>query len=117
MKSHCRILAAFMAILALAAFATTREQGYSYSKANQSLTTLTDQGVGPIVLGANVGGLPRQLEGLYDRKLYINPPKEIKENWYRGWEFYDTDGNVVAQAIVDEQVPSAAASCIACIAL
>ena len=90
-------------MLVMAGLPAINAQGFGYSFSERSLTTLTAQGVGPIVLGADVDKLPWKLEGLYDRRLYINPPKEIKENWFRGWEFYDTDGNVVLQAVLDGQ--------------
>lgn len=104
MKSLNQRLALFFAILVLAGFATIKAQGYGYSYSARSLTTLTDQGVGPIVLGVNPENLPSYIPGLYDRKIHINKfGDNVDKGWFSGWEFYDTDGNVVAQALLDKQ--------------
>lgn len=104
MKSLYRQLLLAVAMLALAGLATLKAQGYGYSYSARSLTTLTSQGVGPIELGVNPENLPSFIPGLYDRKIHINKfGNNVDKGWFSGWEFYDTDGNVVVQALLDNQ--------------
>lgn len=59
---------------------------------------LTEEGLTPVVIGANVNDLPEAVEGLYASKKYhqIDPnlsDEEIGWDEVEGWYFYDKDGN------------------------
>ena len=59
---------------------------------------LTEEGLPPVVIGANVNDLPEAVEGLYASKKYhqIDPnlsDEEIAWDEVEGWYFYDADGN------------------------
>lgn len=62
----------------------------------------TQEGIGPVVLGAVIKDLPEQLEGLYVRKAYVESnaenPEEESPDAVDGWYFYDADGNTLFTA-------------------
>lgn len=64
---------------------------------------LTEEGLTPVVIGANVKDLPEAVEGLYASKKYhqIDPnldEEEIPWDEVEGWYFYDKDGNLLFTA-------------------
>ncbi len=64
---------------------------------------LTEEGLPPVVIGANVNDLPEAVEGLYASKKYhqIDPnlsDEEIGWDEVEGWYFYDKDGELLFTA-------------------
>lgn len=64
---------------------------------------LTEEGLPPVVIGANINDLPESVEGLYASKKYhqIDPnlsDEEIGWDEVEGWYFYDKDGELLFTA-------------------
>lgn len=64
---------------------------------------LTEEGLPPVVIGANINDLPEAVEGLYASKKYhqIDPnlsDEEIGWDEVEGWYFYDKDGELLFTA-------------------
>ena len=63
---------------------------------------LTEQGLAPVVIGANIKDLPEAVEGLYARKEYVSlegrDDEEIGLDEVEGWYFYDKDGQLLFTA-------------------
>lgn len=67
----------------------------------------TEEGVSPVVLGANVKDLPEAVDGLYARKEYVKlndegSDEEIGLLEVEGWYFYDKDNNLMFTAEENE---------------
>lgn len=62
---------------------------------------LTEEGLPPVVIGANIDGLP-EAGGLYASKKYVShegmDEEEIGWDEVDGWHFYDNDGNLLFTA-------------------
>lgn len=63
---------------------------------------LTEEGLAPVVIGANIKDLPEAVEGLYARKEYVSlegrDDEEIGLDEVEGWYFYDKDGQLLFTA-------------------
>jgi len=63
---------------------------------------LTEEGLPPVVIGANINDLPEVVDGLYARKEYVSlegrDDEEIGWDEVEGWYFYDKDGQLLFTA-------------------
>lgn len=63
---------------------------------------LTEDGLTPVVIGANIKDLPEAVDGLYARKEYVSLEgrdyEEIGLDEVEGWYFYDKDGQLLFTA-------------------
>jgi len=63
---------------------------------------LTEEGLPPVVIGANINDLPESVDGLYARKEYVSlegrDDEEIGWDEVEGWYFYDKDGQLLFTA-------------------
>lgn len=70
---------------------------------------LTEEGLSPVVIGANVKDLPEAVEGLYASKTFHKidenlSDEEIGFDEIEGWHFLDKDGNLLFTAEDNEGV-------------
>ena len=89
------------------ATATTASSKAKNKEINNSATkyVITENGIGPILLGINCKSLPASVPGLYTRKAHQVPTEEeIEESWYyfQGWMFYDEKDNEVISVEEDD---------------
>lgn len=113
MKHHLNhVAAAISAFLFMACSNTTSNQNATGADTTAVATeqaeapaepVLTEEGLPPVVIGANVNDLPEAVEGLYASKKYhqIDPnlsDEEIAWDEVEGWYFYDKDGNLLFTA-------------------
>ena len=112
MKSLFQIVAVAVAALMFTACNTNNANQNATDGDTTAATTeqaalaepvFTEQGLPPVVIGANVKDLPESVEGLYASKKYhqIDPnlsDEEIDFNEVEGWYFYDKDGNLLFTA-------------------
>ncbi len=58
---------------------------------------ITDQGIAPVLIGADIKDIPESVEGLYAKREYKSldgvDDEELDWNDVDGWYFYDADGN------------------------
>lgn len=58
---------------------------------------ITDQGIAPVLIGADINDVPESVEGLYVKHEYksFDDVDDEERGWndVDGWYFYDTDGN------------------------
>ena len=70
---------------------------------------LTEEGLSPVVIGANVKDLPDAVEGLYASKTFHKidenlSDEEIGFDEIEGWHFLDKDGNLLFTAEENEGI-------------
>lgn len=70
---------------------------------------LTEEGLSPVVIGANVKDLPDAVEGLYASKTFHKidenlSDEEIGFDEIEGWHFLDKDGNMLFTAEENEGI-------------
>lgn len=112
MKNLFKILAFVVAALMFTACDnTTGDQNAADNDSTATATeqaapavpVLTEEGLPPVVIGANIKDLPEAVEGLYASKKYHQIDPNLDEEaipWdeVEGWYFYDKDGNLLFTA-------------------